>query len=188
NLTFHWSKTRNESIKDLKFPFEEYRKGQRELAVSVYRTIEEEKNIFVQAPTGTGKTMSNLFPSVKSIGEGLSTKIFYLTAKTVTGNVPKESMKLMRKKGLRMKVLSITAKEKICLNDEVKCNPRDCAYAKGHFDRVNDAIMDIIKEEDLIDRDKIMEYAKKHNVCPFEYHLDVALWSDVIISDYNYVF
>src|SRR5699024_137449 len=145
NLTFHWSKTRNESIKDLKFPFEEYRKGQRELAVSVYRTIEEEKNIFVQAPTGTGKTMSNLFPSVKSMGEGLSTKIFYLTAKTVTGIVPKESMKLMRKKGLRMKVLSITAKEKICLNDEVKCNPRDCAYAKGHFDRVNDAIMDIIK-------------------------------------------
>lgn len=188
NFTFQWSKTRDESIKDLNFPFKHYRKGQRELAVSVYKTIEEDKNIFVQAPTGTGKTMSNLFPAIKSMGEGLSSKIFYLTAKTVTGIVPRESMKMMSEKGLRMKSLSITAKDKICLNNEVKCNPRDCEYAKGHFDRVNDAIMDIIKEEDIIPRDKIIEYSKEHRVCPFEYQLDVALWSDVVICDYNYVF
>src|SRR5699024_861712 len=134
NFTFHWSKTRDKSIKELEFPFKEYRKGQRELAVSVYKTIEEKKNIFVQAPTGTGKTMSNIFPAIKSMAEGLSSKIFYLTAKTVTATVPKESMNMMSKKGLRMKCLSITAKDKICLNDEVKCNPRDCEYAKGHFD------------------------------------------------------
>lgn len=188
NFTFQWSKTRDASIKDLGFPFANYRKGQRELAVSVYRTIEEKKNIFVQAPTGTGKTMSNLFPAIKSMGQGLASKIFYLTAKTVTGIVPKESMAMMKGKGLRMKSLSITAKDKICLNDEVKCNPRDCDYAKGHFDRVNDAIMNIIKEEDIIYRDKIIEYSKLHRVCPFEYQLDVALWSDLVICDYNYVF
>lgn len=188
NFTFEWSKTRDQSIKELDFPFKDYRKGQRELAVGVYKTIEERKNIFVQAPTGTGKTMSTLFPAIKSIGQGLSSKIFYLTAKTVTGIVPKESMNLMGDKGLRMKSLNITAKDKICLNDEVKCNPRDCEYAKGHYNRVNDGIMDMIKKEDIIYRDKIIEYSKKHRLCPFEYQLDIALWSDMVICDYNYVF
>lgn len=188
NLTFDWGEIRDKSIKTLDFPFSKYRKGQRELAVAAYKTIREGKNIFAQAPTGIGKTMSTLFPSIKSIGEGISSKIFYLTAKTITREVPLNSMEIMMSKGLRAKVLVITAKEKICLNHEVKCNPRDCAYAKGHYDRVNDAIMDILKNEDLISREVIISYAKKHNVCPFEFSLDISLWCDVVICDYNYVF
>src|SRR5690606_31039824 len=118
-----------------------YRRGQRELAVAAYKTIREGKNIFAQAPTGIGKTMSTLFPSIKSIGEGSISKIFYLTAKTITREIPIKSMEILMGKGLKAKTLVITAKDKICLNEEVKCNPRDCTYAKGHYDRVNDAIM-----------------------------------------------
>lgn len=188
NLTFDWGEIRDKSIKTLDFPFSKYRKGQRELAVAAYKTIREGKNIFAQAPTGIGKTMSTLFPSIKSIGEGISSKIFYLTAKTIIREVPINSMEIMMSKGLRAKVLVITAKEKICINDEVKCSPRDCAYAKGHYDRVNDAIMDILKNEDLISREVIISYAKKHNVCPFEFSLDISFWCDVVICDYNYVF
>ena len=132
--------------------------------------------------------MSTLFPSIKSIGEGITSKIFYLTAKTITREVPIASMEMMIKRGLRAKTVVITAKDKICLNDEVKCNPRDCAFAKDHYDRVNDAIMDIFENEDLITRDVAIIYANKHNVCPFEFILDVSLWADVIICDYNYVF
>ena len=132
------------------FPFPNYRRGQRELAVATYKTIHEGKNIFAQAPTGIGKTMSTLFPSIKTIGEGYTSKIFYLTAKTITREVPINSMDILMKKGLRAKALVITAKDKICLNDVVKCNPRDCQYAKGHYDRVNDAIMDIFNNEDLM--------------------------------------
>lgn len=188
NLTFQWSEIRNPSIKELPFPFQSYRKGQRELAVAAYKTIKEGKNLYGQAPTGIGKTMSTLYPSIKSIGEGITSKVFYLTAKTITREIPKASMELMASKGLRAKSLVITAKDKICTNDVVKCNPRDCVAAKGHFDRVNDAIMDIFQKEDLITRETIMEYAIKHNVCPFEYSLDISLWCDVIIGDYNYVF
>lgn len=188
NLTFEWGEIRDKTIKSLDFPFPKYRKGQRELAVAAYKTIQEGKNIFAQAPTGIGKTMSTLYPSIKSIGEGISSKIFYLTAKTITREVPLNSMELMMSKGLRAKALVITAKDKICLNDKVKCNPRDCAYAKGHYDRVNDAIMDILKNEDLMSREVIISYAKKHNVCPFEFTLDISLWCDVVICDYNYVF
>lgn len=188
SITFYWGETRDSSIKKLSFPFSSYRKGQRELAVAAYKTIEEGKNLFAQAPTGIGKTMSTLFPAIKSIGEEITSKIFYLTAKTITREVPIASMEMMIKRGLRAKTIVITAKDKICLNDEVKCNPRDCAFAKGHFDRVNNAIMDIFENEDLITRDVAISYANKHNVCPFEFILDVSLWADVIICDYNYVF
>ncbi len=188
SITFHWGNTRDDSLREMEFPFNEYRKGQRELAVATYKTIAERKNLFIQAPTGIGKTMSTLFPALKAIGENHASKIFYLTAKTITREVPINSMELLTNKGLQAKTVIITAKDKICLNSEVKCNPRDCSYAKGHFDRVNQAIMDIFKNENLMTRDIIIQYSEKHNVCPFEYTLDICLWADVIICDYNYVF
>lgn len=187
-LTFDWADIRDCSIFDIGFPFENYRKGQRELAVAAYKTIKEGKNLFAQAPTGIGKTMSTLFPSIKAIGEGTISKIFYLTAKTITREIPIKSMGILMKKGLKAKTLVITAKDKICLNEEVKCNPRDCIYAKGHYDRVNDAIMDLFKNEDMISRDVVLKYADKHCVCPFEFSLDISLYADVVICDYNYVF
>lgn len=187
-LTFDWGDKRNQSIKTLEFPFPSYRKGQRELAVAVYKTIKEGRSLFAQAPTGIGKTMSTLYPALKVMGEDKIEKIFYLTAKTLTREVPRYSMELLKSRGLRAKTLVITAKEKICLNDEVKCNPKDCPYAKGHFDRVNDAIIELFDNEDFLTRDAIARYSEKHRVCPFEYQLDMSLWSDVIICDYNYVF
>jgi DNA excision repair protein ERCC-2 len=187
-LTFDWGEKRDASIGILEFPFPSYRRGQRELAVAAYKTIKEGKSLFAQAPTGIGKTMSTLYPALKAMGEGQSDKIFYLTAKTLTREVPLYSMELLSRRGLRAKSLVITAKDKICLNDEVKCNPRDCPYAKGHFDRVNDAIIDLFDKEDLLTRDIIERYSQKHRICPFEFQLDMSLWSDVVICDYNYVF
>lgn len=187
-ITFYWGELRDHSIKDLNFPFNDYRRGQRELAVASYKTIEEGKKLYASAPTGIGKTMSTLFPSIKAVGEKKAGKIFYLTAKTITREVAISSMEILAKKGLKAKTVVITAKDKICLNQERKCNPRDCTYAKGHFDRVNKAIIDIFENENLISREVAIEYAEKHHVCPFEFVLDLSLWGDVIVCDYNYVF
>ena len=187
-ITFYWGELRDRSIKDLNFPFNDYRRGQRELAVASYKTIEEGKKLYASAPTGIGKTMSTLFPSIKAVGEKKAGKIFYLTAKTITREVAISSMEILAKKGLKAKTVVITAKDKICLNQERKCNPRDCTYAKGHFDRVNKAIIDIFENENLISREVAIEYAEKHHVCPFEFVLDLSLWGDVIVCDYNYVF
>ncbi len=188
SLTFSWKEERNLSIMGLEFPFPKYRRGQRDLAVAAYKTIKEGKTLFAQAPTGIGKTMSVLYPAIRMMGEDSIEKIFYLTAKTITREIPLYSMEILEGRGLKAKTLVITAKEKVCLNDQVKCNPKDCPYAKGHFDRVNNAIMDIFKNENFLKRRTVLEYSRKHQVCPFEFQLDISLFSDVIICDYNYVF
>jgi len=183
-----WQQIRDASIKSLDFPFDSYRKGQRDMAVCVYKTIQEKKKSFIQAPTGIGKTISTLFPTIKAIGEGHTTKIFYLTAKTITRSVAEEAFEIMRKKGLRMKNLTITAKDKICFEKDAACIPEECSYAKGYYNRVNDAIKDILDQTDAYTREVIEAYAIKHHVCPFEFSLDIALIADCIICDYNYVF
>lgn len=182
-----WEKTRNESISGVEFPFP-YRKGQRDVAVAVYRTIQRKKKLFIQAPTGVGKTISTIFPAVKAIGEGLGEKIFYLTAKTITRTVAEQAFQTLRQQGLRMKVITLTAREKICFCEEAVCNPEACPYADGHFDRVNDAVFELITECDEISRRVIEQQAQKHRVCPFELALDTATWVDSVICDYNYVF
>ncbi len=182
-----WKEKRNHSIKQIEFPFE-YRQGQRDLAMSVYKTILRRKKLFIQAPTGVGKTMSAVFPAVKAVGEGLGEKIFYLTAKTVTRTVAWQAFDKLKEQALRMKVLVLTAKEKICFCDEANCNPEYCPYAKGHYDRVNDAVYELLTTSDEMSREILEEQAKRWEVCPYEMSLDVSTWVDAVICDYNYVF
>lgn len=187
NFHIDWQEKRTESIKQTEFPYE-YRKGQKELVTSVYRTILRKKKLFIQAPTGVGKTMATVFPAVKAIGEGLGDKLFYLTAKTITRTVAEQAFTHLKEKGLKMKTITLTAKEKICSCEETECNPDYCPYAKGHYDRVNDAVYDLLTSSDDMNRELIETYANKHQVCPFEMALDVSLWVDAVICDYNYVF
>lgn len=187
-----WRKTRQESIAQLEFPYP-YREGQRKLVADVYRTIMRRKTLFIQAPTGVGKTISTIFPAVKAVGEGLADRIFYLTAKTITATVAKETFQILREHGYQAKIIQLTAKEKLCMCGEdgteaLECNPVNCPYAKGHYDRVNDAVYDLLQTSDLFTREEILTQAKKYQVCPFEMSLDVATWVDNILCDYNYVF
>lgn len=186
-LQNEWRAVRQESLKQVSFPFA-WREGQKEVAASVYRTMLRRKKLFIQAPTGTGKTLSTVFPAVKAVGEGLAERIFYATAKTVTRVVAEDTYALLRKQGMRLKSITLTAKEKICFLDETACNPEACPYAKGHFDRVNDAVFDLISTQEVFDRQTIEQYARKWEVCPFEFGLDVSLWADAVICDYNYIF
>lgn len=185
--SLNWKKERNASMKDLQFPFP-YREGQRDIVSGVYHTVSSGKTLFVQAPTGVGKTMSAIFPSVRAIGEGKGETLFYLTAKTITGTVAQEAFHILREKGLKFKVTAITAKEKLCFQDTPECTPEKCPYAKGHFDRVNDAVYELWTTEEVYFREVIRAHAEKWQVCPFEMCLDLSIWVDGIICDYNYVF
>ena len=187
DFQYQWRIERQESIKGMQFPFA-YREGQKNLVTYVYQTIYHRKKLFIEAPTGVGKTISTVFPAVKAIGEGKGERIFYLTAKTITRTVADDTFQILREKGLKFKTVILTAKDKICFMEETECNPDYCPYAKGHYDRINDAMYDMLTHMDNFSREKITEYGKKHKVCPFELCLDMSLFSDGIICDYNYVF
>lgn len=182
-----WKAERNESMNALEFPFL-YREGQRKMVSSVYHSISNRKQIFIQAPTGVGKTMSTIFPAVRAVGEGKGETIFYLTAKTITRTVAEEAFSILQQNGLKFKVVTITAKEKLCFCEKPQCNPTACPYAKGYFDRVNDAVYELWTTKQAFSRETLKEQAEKWQVCPFEMCLDLAVWVDGIICDYNYVF
>lgn len=182
-----WEERRNLSIGDCSFPFA-YRESQRKLVSGVYQTIVRRKRLFVEAPTGTGKTIAAIYPSVQAVGAGIGEKIFYLTAKTIARTVAEDTFGILQGRGLAMKVITLTAKDKICIYDEAVCSPEVCPRARGHYDRVNEAIYDVITHEDRLTRECLSAYAGKHQVCPFEMQLDTALFADAVICDYNYVF
>ena len=181
-----WKKIRNMSIECTDFPYS-YRNGQRELMGQVYSSIKKKERLFVMAPTGVGKTLATVFPSLKSLAKGSCDKIFYLTAKTITRTVASDCLNLLRP-SLRLKSVTLTAKEKICPMEKCECDPENCPYAKGHFDRINDAMYDLLTNEDDFSRQTLTEYSGRHMVCPFEFSLDMSLFADMIICDYNYVF
>lgn len=180
-------KERNTSIKELQFPFPKFRTGQHELAAAVYKTILYETRLFVEAPTGTGKTISTMFPAIKAMGEEKIQRLFYLTAKQSTRRVAEEAIELMASKGLKLKSITLTAKDKIRFPEQ-DVPPEKDPYMIGYYDRLKPALSDLLTNEDSITREVIEKYAKKHQVDPFEFSLDASLFCDVIICDYNYLF
>jgi DNA excision repair protein ERCC-2 len=178
---------RDASIQTLEFPFGQYRPGQRDLAISVYRAITREERLFLEAPTGIGKTMSVLFPSVKAMAEGKLERIFYLTARTTARAVAESAFDELGRAGLRLRTLTLTAKEKICSRQGQACDPQLCPLAIGYYDRLKPAMRAALAQEALT-RPVLESVAQEYQVCPFELGLDLSLWMDAVICDYNYAF
>ncbi len=178
---------RDQSIQQLNFPYTEYRPGQRDMAVAVYKTIRAQGRLYVQSPTGVGKTIAALFPAVKALGQGLAAKIFYLTAKTPGRVVAEKALEDMRQANLHFRSVTLTAKEKICFCPPVNCDPEVCVFARDYFGKVKRALEEIDQHQ-AFTRPVIEEIAQKYQLCPFEFSLDLSLWVDCIICDYNYVF
>lgn len=183
-----WDQNRTENLQQLAFPFQKFRRGQRTMAAYIYRCIRESEKIFLQAPTGIGKTISSLFPALKAMGEEKLEKIFYLTAKNVTGKAALQAIQQLRASKLHLKTLHLTAKDRVCLKEKRECDPQKCPYAKGHYDRVNEAVFTALQTYDHFEKEQIQQIAEKYQVCPFELSLDIAVWCDLIICDYNYAF
>ncbi|MGL5978255.1 MAG: ATP-dependent DNA helicase [Erysipelotrichaceae bacterium] len=188
-FSMDWKQKRTEDLQAMHFPYA-YRKGQYELAASVYRSIRDRKQQFISAPTGIGKTISTLFPAMKAMGEGHGELIFYLTAKNVTRQQAQDTILSLRATmpNASFKSIQLTAKDKVCFLPKRTCNPVDCPYAKDYFERINDIILTIIQEEDTFTSETIAQYAKQYTVCPFELALDLTLFCDAIVCDYNYVY
>jgi DNA excision repair protein ERCC-2 len=183
----NWCRQRDESIRSVAFPFPDYRPGQRDLAVAAYRALARGGRLFLEAPTGIGKTISVLFPAIKALGEGKLERIFYLTARTSGRAVAQKALADLRQAGLRLWTLTLIAKEKICLQEGQPCDPAACPLARGYYDRSKTAMREALAREDIT-RPVLEAIGQEHQVCPFELSLDLSSWVDVVVCDYNYVF
>ncbi|OQC11264.1 MAG: bifunctional ATP-dependent DNA helicase/DNA polymerase III subunit epsilon [Tenericutes bacterium ADurb.Bin087] len=182
-----YQKRRTKALGALNFPYQAARTSQKIMMEQVEYALENEHKIYFNAPTGSGKTMAVLYPSLKVLAEKSDTKIFYLTAKGSGKAQAENALKVVRQTAL-IKSTTVNAREKMCLNDKVACNPDECPFAVNYYGKIRNALLDAFRSGDEYNREFIMEYAKKHNLCPFEYQLDLTLLSDVIIADYNYLF
>ncbi|MFN7138856.1 MAG: ATP-dependent DNA helicase [Limisphaerales bacterium] len=182
-----WIKRRNRSAESLRFPHPEFRKGQRDLSRAVYKTLVDGRRLFVEAPTGTGKTISVLFPAIKSLPAKTVDRIFFLTARNTTQELARKSLRDLSFAGLQLRSMVLTAKEKLCTREGKACDPLECPLAKGYFDRRKPAILEALRIDQLA-REQLEEIAQRHGVCPHELSLDVSEWVDLVICDYNYAF
>ena len=183
-----WQSRRRDANSDLRFPYGDYRPGQRDMAVSVYRALRNERQLVMQAPTGIGKTMGTIFPAVHALETEGVERLFYLSAKTPTQKLAEDSVRDIGLAGGRLKAVTLTAKEKICFSKGQPCDPDHCKFAAGYYDRIEGAIDDTLQSADLLTRDVIEEAAHEYAVCPFEFGLDLSRSCDLVICDYNYVF
>ena len=182
-----WCRKRDASIRTLRFPYPAYRRGQRELMEAAERVLDDGGRLFLAAPTGIGKTISVLFPAIKALGAGSLERIFYLTARTVGRLIAENACADLRATGLKLQVVTLTAKEKVCPQGDALCDALVCPLAAGYFDRNKAAMREALGHEAMT-RAVLEDVARKHQVCPFELSLDVSVWSDAVICDYNYVF
>jgi DNA excision repair protein ERCC-2 len=182
-----WARLRDRSIERLTFPYDTYRPGQRDMAVAVFRTIREKGHLLVQAATGIGKTMAVLFPAIKALGENLADKVVFLTARGTGRLAAEAALRTLAGNGLRIKSVTLTAKDKICFYPQSACAPEECECARGYYDRVNAALGQGLTY-DALTRDRIEQIAMDHRVCPFEFSLELVNWADCVIGDYNYAF
>ena len=191
---------RKQSVASLTFPLKA-RNSQHEIMDAVASAIHEGRRLYVQAPTGSGKTIATLYPALKALGSGEVARVAFLTAKTMTRGPVLEAIDLLRQQGLAANVLVVTARDKLCPiranahGGQVRarplaslCNPVECPLARGHYDAVNEALFDAITSHDVLDASCVKEIAARHHVCPYELQRDLARWSDVIVCDYHYAF
>ena len=185
--TERYEAVRNEKIGAMKFPFE-FRAYQKETINRIYRIIKEGKNVFMNAPTGSGKTLNSLYPAIKAMPYLNHPKIFYLTGKSTQKQVALDALSILRKKGLPIRALELTAKEKACRLESTTCNPLDCPYALDYYDKLSANRSELTAKKSMMTASDFLKLSDDYIMCPFEASLDLSDWADVIVCDYNYVF
>lgn len=181
------NRDRNLSLQTLEFPFPAYRPGQRELMVRIYRAIQQDRRLFIEAPTGIGKTISAVFPALKALAAGRIERLFYLTARGTGQTAAQTALRQLRQTGLVLRSLTLTAREKLCVREGQPCDLRSCPLALGYYDRRRPAMAAALQSGE-IDRATLEQLAQQFQVCPAELGLDLSVWVDAIICDYNYIF
>jgi len=182
-----WRDCRDRSIETLEFHHPQFRPGQRDMAEAVYKCVCQAGQLLLQAPTGVGKTAAVLFPSLKALAAGKHERIGFITARTSGRRAAEQTLADMETAGLRLRRLSLTARDSICFSPGKACHGDDCPYASGYYDRLP-AAMDAAMQRDRLGRGEIEELAREFTVCPYQLAIDLTPWVDLCVGDSHYVY
>lgn len=169
----------------LEFPMPSFRPGQQAIARRIYRAIRQQEQLLLEAPTGSGKSLAVLYPGIRAAEE--DTQLFFLTSRNAGSEAALEAAQKLAGEGRTLSAIELTAKEKICPVEGMPCNPEQCPYASGYFERIAPAVDELLSLG-VVATAQVSQVAEKFTVCPFELSLDAAVWADLIIGDYNYIF
>ncbi len=177
--------SRDRWLSELKFPLPHLRAFQGAVMRRCAQAIRNAEHLLLEAPTGSGKTLSVTYPAVKAL-PGAS-RIFYLTSRSTGAMAALTALGQLAGADGQLRRLALTARERICPVPGTPCDPNVCNYAKGFYDRRRPALVELLAKTELTEP-VISQVAQSHTVCPFELSLDAAVWVDVVIGDYNYLF
>lgn len=180
---------RDVALQALEFPQLPFRPGQRDLAQGVYRACVQSRTLLVQAPTGIGKTIGTVFPSLRAMPERGIDKLFFLTAKTPGRGVALEALNTIDSahRGLPLRVLELVAKDKSCEHKDKSCHGESCPLAQGFYDRLPLARR-AAAQRGWLNQQGLRTVALEHTVCPYYLGQEMVRWADVVVGDYNYYF
>jgi len=169
-------------------PFDAWRPGQEAILHAIRGSTAEQRPLLVQAPTGLGKTAAALTAALRR-AMAFDQQVYWATARTTHQQVAEEALRLMRARGLAVRSVTLSARDKVCLNTAVSCRPEACPFAEGYYDKLAATrIVDEALAAEALTRDALMALGRTHEVCPYQLAQDVAGEVDVVIGDYNYVF
>lgn len=180
---------RDAALTSLRFPHEEFRAGQRDLAKAVFNAARLGRCLLAQAPTGIGKTIATLFPMLKACPDQELDKIFFLTAKGSGRSLALSALATLQRghPDMPLRVIELVARDKCCEHPDKVCHGESCPLAKGFYDRLPAARTAAVAAAAL-NRESLREIALAHGVCPYYLGQEMAQWCDVIVGDYNHFF
>lgn len=174
----------------LDFPHARFRDGQRTLSVAIYRCLRDGGSLLCEAPTGSGKTISTLYPALKALGEGRRRQVLYLTAKVSGRHSAGQALAQLAKAGLAATSLTLRSRAAACFCERGRC-ARDaegrCPMTSGFFDRLP-AARDELMARGVVDAATLDDAAWRHALCPHALAAELRPWVDVVVADFNHVF
>jgi DNA excision repair protein ERCC-2 len=180
---------RDAALRQLAFPMDSYRAGQRDLAERVYRTSATGRCLLAQAPTGIGKTVGTLFPLLRAMPEHGIDKLAFLTCKGTGRQTALNTLRDLRGRGSGQvfRVLEMVAKEQACEYPDKACHGEACPLARGFYDRLA-----LAREEAVaagwLDAAAQRRIALRHGICPYYLGQELVRWADVLVGDVHHLF
>lgn len=176
------------SLAKMKFPYDKVREGQREFISAAYRALARGGRLYAGAPTGTGKTVSALFPALRAIGNLKCEKVFYLTPKTTTAEAARECLELMAERGAKIRAIVLASKDRSCRRGRV-CKESYSLCECSSCNMIAEAAMELYSlQKTVVTLKEVLPVSQKYKVCPYELSLTYSELCDVVICDFNYLF